>query len=339
MRTGNQRGVGMRLGAILMCMLGVLGTPGRSLAIGGPENCGDADEAISPQRSDPFFTVEHPPTRSITLSTGQVVPIPFAVYQADLSLVYGLVDASMVRRIMEGSGHKPVITRGGAIARVLIWELDTVVGPYEELAIVFESSTEEIEVPWVNAYSTFVPTLDARTTYFMHKLILDRRPSIYFGREFLGFDKIFGCIDIERTSDPLSGTTRTFAFWDTEGRAVLSGHLNEPDMAVSTALGAHRLGEAMGLDSPVYLPSPAPEAVFGGVSPDVMDGGRTWKYNVVNVKLNGPVTEFDGELQISDESPMGSELRDLGFEPTVVFRDPNVMFVMDLASDGTPLIP
>ena len=192
----------------------------------------------------------------------------------------------------------------------------------------------------MNAYSTFVPTFDPRTTFYMHDpLILDRWPSIHFGREFLGFDKIFGCIDIERTGDPLLGTTRTFAFRDTEGRAVLNGHLNEPDMATSTVLAAHRLGEAMGSDTPVYLPSLSPEAVMGGVSPDVMNGGRTWKYNVVNIRLNGVVTEFDGELRISDESPMGTELKNLGFEPTVVFRDPNVMFVMDLAPDGTPLIP
>lgn len=325
---------------VVLVAISALGVPGRALAIEGlSANCGDADEAISTQRSDPFFTVEHPPTRSIILSTGQVVPIPFPVYEADASMVYGLVDASMVRRIMAGSGHKPVITRGRAIARMLIWELDTAVGPYEELAIFFDSSKEEIEVPWVNAYSTFVPTLDPRTTYYMHKLILDRWPSIHFGREFLGFDKIFGCIDIERTGRPLFGTTRTFAFSDTQGRAVLDGHLNEPDMAVSTALAAHRMGEAMGLSTPVYLPSLYPEAVLGGVSPDVMRGGRTWKYHVANVRLNGVVTEFDGELRISRQSPIGRQLSDLGFEPSVVFRDPSAMFVMDLAPDGTPLLP
>jgi hypothetical protein len=339
MKARKQQRVGITLGAILMCAVGVIGASSGASAIIVPENCGDADEAISPQRNDPFFTVEHPPTGSFTLSTGQVAPIPFPVYQADTSMVYGLVDASMAARIMEGSGHQPVITRGRAIARLLIWELDTAVGPYEELAILFDSSTEEIEVPWVNAYSSFVPTLDARTTLFMHKLILDRWPSIHWGREYVGFDKIFGCIDIERTGDPLSGTTRTFAFQDTEGRAVLSGHLNEPDMAASTALAPHRLGEAMGLNSPLYLPSLYPEAVMGGVSPDVMNGGRTFRYNVVNARLNGVVTEFDGELQISDESPIGNELKDLGFEPTIVFRDPNVMFVMDRAADGTPLIP
>lgn len=302
-------------------------------------SCGDAEEAISSQRNDPFFTVEHPPTGSFTLSTGQVVPIPFPVYQADASIVYGLVDASMVRRLMAGSGHVPVLTRGRAIARLFIWELDTAVGPYEELAISFDSSTEEIAVPWVNAYSTFVPTLDPRATYFMHRLILDRWPSIHFGREFLGFDKIFGCIDIERSGDPLLGTTRTFAFHDTQGRAVLDGHINEPDIAVSTALAPHRLAEALGLSTPVDLPALSPEVIVGGVSPDILDGGRTWKYHTSTVRLSGIVTEFDGDLDISAASPMGAELRELGFEPMVVYRDPNVMFVMDLAEDGTPLIP
>lgn len=64
--------------------------------------------------------------------------------------------------------------------------------------------------------------------------------------------------------------------------------------------------------------------VIGGVSRDVMDGGQSVKYNVVHVRLNDVVTEFDGELQISGESPIGQQLEELGFEPTVVFRDPNV---------------
>ena len=305
----------------------------------GAGTCGDADEAISSQRKDPFFTVEHRPTSSFTLSTGQVVPIPFPVYGADASIVYGLVDASMVERIMADTGYKPVVTRGRAIARLFIWELDTVVGPYEELAILFDASTDDIRVPWVNGYSSFLPTVDPRVTYYMHKLILDRWPSIYFGREFLGFDKIFGCIDIARTGNPLLGTTRTFSFRDTAGRAVLDGHVNEPDAAATTLLAAHRLGEAMGVDTPVYVPSLYPELVVGGVSRDVMDGGRSLKHHVVNVRLGGVVTEFDGDLRINRESPIGAQLLAMGFEPTVVYRDPSVMFVMDLAPDGTPLIP
>jgi hypothetical protein len=324
----------------LAVILGVLALPGVAAAAGEPPRaCGDADERISPQRSDPFFTLLHRPRGSFTLSTGEVVPIPFPVYQADASMIYGLVDASVVRGIMAGTGHKPVTTKGRAIARLFIWELDTALGPYEEIALIFDSSREAIEVPWVNPYSSFTPGLDPRATYFMHRLILDRWPSIHFGREFLGFDKTFGCIDIERTGNAVTGTTRTFAFRDSEGRPVLSGRLNEPDIAASTVLAPHRLAEALGIDSPVHLPSLDVEAVIGGVSRDVMDGGRTLKYHVVNAKFSGVVTEFDGELKVGRASPMGRQLAQLGFEPTVVFRAPNFMFVMDRAPDGTPLLP
>ena len=45
-----------------------------------------------------------------------------------------------------------------------------------------------------------------------------------------------------------------------------------------------------------------------------MDGGARGSTTSLNMKLNGVVTEFDGELPIAGGSPMGRELIELGFE-------------------------
>lgn len=294
------------------------GTPCERTIKPPPPKCANFD------CSDPMFTVFHPPRGSYASGHCAELAIPFAVYDANLSLLFGSASLAALGTITAGSGYHPVATDDGHgfAALAVVDYHDTNAGPYREIAIGFPVNKNRITVSTQNPYAFLSEFFNPENKVWMHKLILSELMPIDYGREILGYDK---------NPAPQNITVRTtaqdttFAATDPLGNPILSGRV---------AVDTDPKGQAQALSQAVAAPH------GGNWLERFLTGGGLAQLNIVNrdvlrrsdelmqsyslVRPKSPLVLGlvgpESALTVEPSSDFGGEVSRIDFRPLVSAR-------------------
>src|SRR5262249_51473744 len=126
----------------------------------------DAVGADPNAHADPFFQA-FPRVGTLFLSNGMPAPLPYVGFDVDFVGIVGPVCSEAAEKAARGSGFVPVRTsingQDRAFARVTVIRYrDQTLASYSEADFAYdlvpESAAGAPQVPWVNAYSAFVPS-------------------------------------------------------------------------------------------------------------------------------------------------------------------------------------
>jgi len=260
------------------------------------------------------------------LASGVEVPVPFECRDADALIVSGTARLESIRRWMEGTGLQPVPT-GDDRGAVLIWVMDyrdTVVGPYQEIVAMApgrESDGPPLSGPWAG----FAAALDPSVRGLVHRLLLPEaaKTAIDYGREILHLDKE-AVSRIEVGRDPFV-PVRTADAW-AGPRLAMRLRIGEDDSWRTHLRGAWAVAKQAGWSRALGALG---SMSFRGAAPARMGGGHIEATFRGRLRLQ-PWNRGD-ELQLTDATALGADVKEALFVPHAVQRIARCWFRVDLA--------
>lgn len=159
---------------------------------------------------------QYPQNTEVTLSTGDVVQLPFLVRKGAGVILVGTADLQKLNNHLapEGLQAVPVLPHKGLVLLFNMNYSDTTLGPYQELVIqVLSTSATATKHPLLHeirdlgaAITSFIPILNNATDslhknspFFMWKLFVTTPLALAAGREIWGFPKDLADVKVAGT--------------------------------------------------------------------------------------------------------------------------------------------
>jgi hypothetical protein len=299
---------------------------------------------------DPEFFEAHPFRGCLHVFADGVqgdryTPYPFQIYSGEKNIFTGTADLAYVKKLMKGSGYRPLQVAGQnrAYAYVYLNHLVASCGAYNEMFTFYAAVKDEdvkkdeqkSDADPTKIKATFISPKDADgrdnpispvaalsapgAVFFFHMAMLDKPIAIDYGRSLMGFDKKFGKIEL---NEP--GAQRRFSATDADGKLIVESDVSENLADVQSAVvnGLIPALAANGLSLPVPDPAKKPMNLWPLVSR--LPGGpmvTTYFFNRIQPMLR-KLTATD-TFKLGD-SPATRELRDMRFAPTAITWAPVV---------------
>jgi hypothetical protein len=183
---------------------------------------------------------QYPQTEQVTLSTGDVVKLPFLVRNAAGVVLVGTADLKKLNGYLgpEGLQAVPVLPNRGLILFFSMNYSDSTLGKYQELVIqVLSTSAASTPLPLLHdigdlgaATTSFLPLLNNATDsihkdspFFMWKLFVTTPLALTAGREIWGYPKSLADVNV-------SGTFGDSSFVvNTDGSEMVRAEKNHSD--------------------------------------------------------------------------------------------------------------
>jgi hypothetical protein len=270
-------------------------------------------------QSDSFFA-SNPHTGTSTLRSGQVVPTPLRIYDGDDLIMLGTADHAALEAMATGSGIAPYQTQGNRgfaflyVSKVRCGDI----GAYNESFFAFYGSKTGGVIPWVNAFSAFVPAANPATVAVASKyFVVSSQVSVDYGRELLSLDKSLGQLEISPRPD-----LDVFTVSATDGQKLFYGSVHFDGSDAAKAASAAGFATALGLKSPADLQPPPPVSPFPLVTS--LHDGSPFKIFTSLAPTEFNLNEWHAEDQLSiDEDAFARFDRNfagIDFKPTVTLR-------------------
>jgi hypothetical protein len=287
---------------------------------------------------------------------GQVVPVPFQIYDADALVVHGSADLRYLEAQMAGTGLEPVRDQNGK-GYVEVWIMnypDACVGPHQEAAIhvVVADKTrpagraERVDLPEArtppvyrrtDGFDCVAPMMNSENKLYTLAILLTDMRAIAYGEQLFGIGKFFVDGHMHREHG-----RKSFAFAPRDretgavGRVFFEGTIRERDglrdelvslaaltRAVGTIEVARDLWQGIQMkDLSATMIGPRLPNFEGGCG-DLVEIMADYKFTPTLTRVSK-----EDKIRWTTSHPFGRHLARMRFEPQLLARDRHLRSVL-----------